>query len=311
MARLLFITSNRIGDAVLSTAALAALCARMPQAQVVVACGPLARDLFRAWPNLEALEPFDKSSGRWTGLQARLAGRRYDLAVDLRGSLITYLLRCGQRIIYRKRAGPPVHKVEEIARCLGVEPGPTVVPRDAKAEADAHAIHAGAGFLALGPGANWIGKTWPPAHFAAAARALSAPGAAFAGAPIVLLGGPGEEAIAAQVAQGLPEAQVINAVGKLDLLAVAALVARAGLFIGNDSGLMHIAAAAGARTLGLFGPSPEVIYGPWGDKTQSIRGPRDYQTLWDFERSQPDTGSLMQDLTVPAVVAAAEGLLQR
>jgi heptosyltransferase III len=311
MPRLLFITSNRIGDAVLSTAALQALCARMPGAGVIVACGPLARDLFRAWPNLEALETFDKSSGRWSGLRARLAGRRYDLAVDLRGSLITYFLRCGRRIIYRKRPGPTVHKVEELARLIGVEAGPTVLPRDAKAEADAAAIFASRDFLALGPGANWIGKTWPAAAFAQAARALSAPGAAFEGAPIVLLGGPGEEAIAAQVAQGLAGVQVINAVGKLDLLATAALVARARLYIGNDSGLMHIAAATGVRTLGLFGPSPETIYGPWGDKTQSIRGPRDYHTIWTSEDMYAVKRSLMEDLTVPAVVAAAEGLLQR
>lgn len=311
MARLLFITSNRIGDAVLSTAALNALCARMPNAAVVVACGPLAKDLFRAWPHLEAVETIDKSSGRWSGLRARLAGKRYDLAVDLRGSLITYLLNCGRRIIYRKRAGQPVHKVEELARLIGAPPGPLLLPRDAKAEADAGAIFAGSDFLALGPGANWIGKTWPATAFAAAARALSTPGAAFAGAPIVLLGGPGEEAMAAEVARGLAGAEVINAVGKLDLLATAALVARARLYIGNDSGLMHIAAATGVRTLGLFGPSPENIYGPWGDKTQSIRGPRDYHTIWTSEDMYAVRRSLMEDLTVPAVVAAAEGLLQR
>ncbi|MFZ4603015.1 MAG: glycosyltransferase family 9 protein, partial [Caulobacterales bacterium] len=68
MPRLLFITSNRIGDAVLSTAALEEAMARLPGASVVIACGELPAPLFRATPGLEQIVTFRKEHGRWMKL---------------------------------------------------------------------------------------------------------------------------------------------------------------------------------------------------------------------------------------------------
>ena len=60
----------------------------------------------------------------------------------------------------------------------------------------------------------------------------------------------------------------VDCVGKGDILASAAAIDRAALFVGNDSGLMHVAAAAGRPTLGLFGPTEWWLYGPWGPRTR-------------------------------------------
>ena len=124
--------------------------------------------------------------------------------------------------------------------------------------------------LALGPTANWHGKVWPAERFVALAGALTAPGAPLAGARPVLLGGPGaaERAMAAPVIAALPEA--LDLVGRLSLPEAAALLARARLFVGHDSGLMHLSAAAGAPTLGLFGPTPAGEYGPVGAAARAV-----------------------------------------
>jgi ADP-heptose:LPS heptosyltransferase len=75
---------------------------------------------------------------------------------------------------------------------------------------------------------------------------------------------------------------------------------------------MHLAAAAGAPTLGLFGPSPESHYAPWGDLTLAVRGPRSYEQIVkasDFDHLAPR--SYMGDLSVDRVFDAAKSLLAR
>jgi ADP-heptose:LPS heptosyltransferase len=81
------------------------------------------------------------------------------------------------------------------------------------------------------------------------------------------------------------------------------------LFIGNDSGTMHLAAAAGAPTLGLFGPSDEQLYGPWGPNTRAVRGPRSYEQIRAVDPSFGQALCHMMDLSVETVAAAAEDLL--
>jgi ADP-heptose:LPS heptosyltransferase len=83
-------------------------------------------------------------------------------------------------------------------------------------------------------------------------------------AAAVVLGGPGlgERAMAAPLLAALPEA--LDLVGAISLPQAAAVLQRAALFIGNDSGLMHLSAAAGAPTIGLFGPTDALTYGPVG-----------------------------------------------
>lgn len=316
MSHLLFITSNRIGDAVLSTAALEDMRQRLTDRygaapSVTVVCGALPAVLFRATPGVKAVITMEKRHGRWSQLWAKLRGARYDVALDLRGSLISFGLNAGKRIIHRK--SPLLrHKLEELAALLQVDnlPAPKL-HLDPQARADADAIHPGAGpLLCFGAGANFIGKRWPPDRFALLARRLCGPGGTLTGARIVLLGAPSDAAINGEIlttlqAMGL---DAVDASGKIDLLAAAALLERATLFIGNDSGLMHIAAAMGAPTIGLFGPSDERVYGPRGPRTKALRG-RAYDDIMAIGYMPLIEHSLMEDLMVDAVEAAAGDLL--
>jgi heptosyltransferase-3 len=79
-----------------------------------------------------------------------------------------------------------------------------------------------------------------------------------------VLGAPDEHREADPVIASLPANRVIDLVGQTDPLLAAAWLARADLYIGNDSGLTHLAAAAGAPTLALFGPGLPARYRPWG-----------------------------------------------
>jgi ADP-heptose:LPS heptosyltransferase len=88
-----------------------------------------------------------------------------------------------------------------------------------------------------------------------------------------------------------------------------ACLKRARLFIGNDSGAMHLAAAAGAPTLGLFGPSDERLYGPWGEQARAIRGHRTLEQIQQVDPQLSQAICHMMDLGVDPVLRAAEQLL--
>jgi ADP-heptose:LPS heptosyltransferase len=114
-----------------------------------------------------------------------------------------------------------------------------------------------AGFLAVHPGSGSPAKNWPFDRFVETARRLSP------GRPWLLVLGPAEDAAAppagAIVARGLP------------LRRLAAVLARAGRFLGNDSGVSHLAAACGTRTLALFGPTDPAQWAPVGQSVRTLR----------------------------------------
>ncbi len=261
--RILFIASNRIGDAVLSTGLLDHLIRRYPRARFTVACGPAAEGVFTRMPQLERLIVMEKRRfGRhWLPLWAAAVGHWWHLVVDIRASAIGWLVPARRRVAMRRRPG---HKTAQLAAILGLSPPPLPVAWTAQPDRDRAALllPPGAPILALAPTANWTGKIWPPERFVALAHALRA--GPLAGARIAVLGGPGaqEHALAAPVLAALPDA--IDLCGQLTLPEAAACIARCALYIGNDSGLTHLAAATGTPTLSLFGPTPAAEYAPAG-----------------------------------------------
>lgn len=314
MSGLLFIGANRIGDAVLATGALHYALSLAPEGPVTIACGGLAAPLYRATPRLAALHMIEKQrwNGHWFALWEKLRRERFDVSVDLRGSLQTYFLSSRRRFVHRK-SSVRRHKVEELTALMDAPNvlAPRLVLDEAARAAAETALPGSEPILALGPGANFVGKRWPAERFAAVARRLAGPGGPLAGARVALMGGPEDHASAQEIAASLDADGVssVDLAGALDLLGCAALLERATLFIGNDSGLMHIAAAAGAPTLGLFGPSDERVYGPYGPRARALRGRPVEEIMTDESYSHLAQRSFMLDLTVDAVEAAAGELL--
>ncbi len=122
--------------------------------------------------------------------------------------------------------------------------------------------------------------------------------------------GAGREEAARTVLASVPQAQQIDMIAKTDPGTAAAALQRCAFYIGNDSGLMHCAAAAESGHLGLFGPSWPHLYQPWGRKTAYVATPQDFARLTAFEGYNPKTleRSLMEGLTVEAVLKVAEDL---
>jgi heptosyltransferase-3 len=297
--RILFITATRLGDAVLSTGLLGYLLAAHPNARFTIACGPVAAPLFARMPRLDRIIPIEKRrwDAHWLGLWAATATTRWDLAVDLRGSALTFLIPAARRAVMRggRRPGP---RLAHLAGTLNLAPPPLPTIWTAPQDRDraASLLPPGTPIIGLGPTANWPGKIWPPARFAALFTALAAE---IPGARAAIFGGPGaqEAALAAPLLAALPGA--IDLTGALTLPEAAACLARCALFVGNDSGLMHLAAASGAATLGLFGPTPASEYAPAGPRAAAVAA------------DGPAGAAAMADLSVPTALAAARTLLDR
>ncbi len=304
---ILFVTSTRIGDAVLSTGLLSHLVARYPDARITVACGVLPAPLFAAVPGVVRVIPLTKRAlaGHWLSLWTEVCMTTWDLVVDLRASALAWLLLARDRRVLR--SGPDArstHRVVELGALFDLDPPPlpTMWVSDADGKAAAALIPGDAPVLGLGATANWLPKIWPAANFAALAERLTAPGAILPGARIAVFGGPDERELAQPLLDALPPERTVDLVGDSGLAVTGACLARCALFVGNDSGLMHLAAAAGTRTVGLFGPSPPARYAPWGDRCRVASSGISYDALVgaaDFDHRKRD--NLMQSLAVEEV----------
>lgn len=311
---ILFITATRIGDAVLSSGLIRRLMEEIPHARFTIVAGPVAAPLFAEMPNLDRVIVFEKTKngGHWFRLWRQVRQQKWGLVVDLRGSAISQLLRRERRAVFKRSTGAPVHKVIEAARLLRIEgepPAPYLFTSEAT-EAYARELTDGKGpILALAPAANWGGKTWPVERFAQVAiQLLDGP---MSGGRLMLLGGPDDSTAVSALRRVIPRERAIDLAGKVDLLTAYACLKRARLFIGNDSGLMHLSAAAGAPTIGLFGPSDEQLYGPWGPDTMVVRGPRSFEQIRAIDPQLQQALCHMMDLPVETVTAAAKDLLAR
>ncbi len=309
--RLLFITATRIGDAVLSTGLLGHLLARHPGMRLTIAAGPAAAPLFAAVPGLDRLIVMEKRRGalHWLALYAAVLGTRWDLAIDLRGSALAWFLPVRERHrVGKGDAGQ--HRVAELGRLLALTPPPA--PRlwigAAHERAAALLVPPGGPVLAVGPAANWRGKQWRAERFAELVARLTGPAGILPGARIAVLAAAHEHAQAMPLLAAIPEARRLDLIGRTDLLTAGAVLRRAALFIGNDSGLMHLAAAAGAPTLGLFGPSPAQRYAPWGAHAAVVQTAIPPSGLLGPGFDHRTTDTLMDSLTVDAAEAAAVGL---
>lgn len=260
---ILFITHTRIGDAVMSSGLLRHLVDKYPDAQFTIACGPLAAPLFAAVPRVARIIVVTKQRFdlHWFKLWAQIRGTRWDIVVDLRRSLMSYVIAAGRRYVVGPIA-PGVHHVAHLTHLLALpQPAPPYIYVDDKHRARAASlIPNGPPVLAIAPVAATLRKTWPAERFAALVeRLLAGP---CHGWRVALIGGPGDEAQAAPLLEALPNA--LRIFSEPDLLTVQAALARCGAFIGNDSGLAHLAASTGITTLALFGPTDPARYGPWG-----------------------------------------------
>ncbi len=298
--RILVRQVNWVGDAVLTLPALDALKQRFPLAEISLLAKPWVRDLFAGHPAVDRIldyrteGPHRGIRGRWR-LARELSQTGFDLAVVLPNSfdaaVIPWLAGIARRAGYPTDGrrwllthpipGPACsagrHHVErylDIVRALGADGTaslrlPVTEERRQKSQRllRDHGIGPEDAIVAVNPGSIYgSAKQWPAERFAAAADTL----ADRCRARIVLVGSERERPILEQVAAGMRR-PTINLAGCTDLGTLVGLLSRADLLLSNDTGAMHIAAAAGTPVLAIFGPTSAQETGPLGACSRIVR----------------------------------------
>lgn len=279
MSAALVLQTSFLGDVVLTTPLLTYLAARGP---VDVVATPAGAAILDGHPAVRRVVAYDKRRadaglGGVRRLAARLRGERYAQAYLAQGSLRTAALAAlagipvrrgfetsGGRWLYTARVR--YRKAEHHARRLldlaapadAPLPRPSLHPAPADHEAAATLLAGApfgdAPFVALAPGSVWGTKRWP--GYPALVGALPAD------VGIVVIGGPEDGAHAAAIAAEAP-GRVLDATGRLRILATAALLARARALVTNDSLPQHLASAMDVPTVTVFGPTvPQFGFGP-------------------------------------------------
>lgn len=308
----LFITSNRLGDAVLSTGLLDHIVRTYPQASITVACGALPSSLFEGMPNLKQVIILKKKKyhGHWLDLWKQVVGTRWDIVVDLRDSAVSRLIRSKNKHVFSKHIDKSLHKVEQMASVMGLDavPDPRIWVSEKQKEEARALIPEGGAILAVGPTANWIGKTWAAERFIEVIEFITKADGILPHALVAVFAAPGEEEGAYKVLNSVPSARRIDVIAKTDPGTAAAALRLCDFYIGNDSGLMHCAAAAGVPTMGVFGPSYPHLYRPWGVNAAYAATPESFDELVDFDGYTPQTldHSLMGSLTTEKITALIE-----
>ena len=293
MSRVLAIKFGGLGDVVQAFGPLARIRAAHPGAELEVLTTPPYAPLFAASGLADRVWDDGRPGSLWrtARMLARLRGRRYARVYDLqtsdRSSLIHAALAPrppewsgiarGASHPHRNPARDAMHTLERQAEQLrdaGIWPGAPTAPGTAPApdlgfmagRDDVAALAPPAPFALLVPGASphRPAKRWPAERYAALARAL-----ADAGVATAVVGGPAERGVGEQIAAASPARDLT---GATDFAQLAALGARAALAVGNDTGPVHLLAAAGAPTLVLFGPdSDPALCAPRGRRVQVLR----------------------------------------
>ena len=225
--KLLFITSTRLGDGVLSTGALNYFIQKYPDAEITVACGPLVAGIFEGAPRVVRVIALTKEyyALHWYKLWLETIGTEWDIVVDLRNSLMSRLIRARKRYIWG-RQDKSKHKVEQIAEVINVSPppAPTLWFNTDTINKAAALVPAGRPILAIGPAANWAAKTWPAENFIELIKKLTAADSILPQARVAVFAAPGEEQTAYKVLNALPLEQRIDVIAKASPVVVAAAI---------------------------------------------------------------------------------------
>ena len=297
--RVVIRSANWVGDAVMSLPAISSVCREVPGAEVVLLAKPWVADLYSEYPGVHRVILYESPGvhegirGRWK-LARELKKERFDLALHLPNSfdsaLVSFLAGIPRRVGYntdgrgillthkvsvdgRAKKGHQVEYYLHLIRSLGlkaVEGVPALqVPRDQIPPAEAILKSAGVGdgpYVGMSPGAQYgSAKEWFPERFGLLGQRVYRE----LGGRFLILGSPGDRVIASQIGAIAGEGAV-DLTGKTTLAQAMALIARCRVFVTNDSGLMHVAAALGVRLVAIFGSTDPSRTGPLGRNSRVI-----------------------------------------
>jgi heptosyltransferase-2 len=322
---------NWVGDTILTTPAIGALHRGFPEARITVVARPWVAPLLEANDDISDIWEVDERNRlKFLAVAARMRRYRFDLGILFPNSFASALLlalggvskrvgydRDGRAILLTDRVAVTedvlkVHQVEYYMNIVGKVCDITNSPRRlvlnvrpsehewVRAFLQGQGVEETELVVGVNPGAHYgSAKRWFPKRFGAVARYC----AQRYGAKVVIIGSKNEVDIAGEVAS-MAEVSVLNFSGQLTLRQLAALIARCSLYITNDSGSMHIAAALNVPLVAIFGSTDWVTTAPYSEKAIVVRKPTECAPC--LLRECPTDHRCMEAITVDDVIQAVD-----
>jgi ADP-heptose:LPS heptosyltransferase len=290
--KILIISSNLIGDTILSTGVVNYFHKIYPHAKFTFLVGPTAGQIYINFPTKEKiiLVKKQKFNLHWLIMYLKVFKIKWDIVIDFRSSFISYLLNKKKKYIFKKNKN--LNHLDQLKDffsinklCLSV-----FTNKNEEAEANQKISHEYK-YIVLFPGGNWKPKIWPIEYFNKLIHFLNDN---FTNLKFIIVGSLKEKRIYFEdIKKNLPDKIFIDLMGK-SLTSTFAYMTKCNLFIGNDSGLMHLSVAANLKTIALFGPTNDKIYGHFNANSFVIRTKESYK---DFEKNTIDiTKSYMNSI---------------
>ena len=329
--KILLRATNWIGDAVMTTPALAAVRASFPQAEIIMLANPLVAQLFQHHPAVDKVMVYDRK-GRHKGWRGFMAGinevqsQHFDLAIlfqnAIEAALLTFAARVPARAGYAtdargfllthpvkiSAADKQLHHTRyylTMLERLGISGGDGKLSLNlTTAEQDwASSVLKTQNVIAVNPGAAYgSAKRWFPERFAQVADTL----AQKYQSTIVLTGGPAEIEIGQDI-QAFMQQDCMNLIGTTSVRQMMAVLASSRMLITNDSGPMHVAAAFDVPIVAIFGPTDHTTTSPASTRVKIVR--KDMDCAPCLLRQCPTDHRCMKAITPDDVISAAVELL--
>lgn len=331
--RILICRLSAIGDCVLTMPLLCALRERYPNAHIAWAVEKAGSLLLEGHPCLDELivvpKGWLKSPRAVWQLRAKLRAGRFDIALDpqslTKSAVLAWLSGAQRRIGFHSPRGRELslvlnrefvaakhsHIVDaqlDLLKPLGIESPPVqfrlpvVADVEAKVDEMIRQMHLGCDFIAINPGAGWESKLWPAERYGIVARAL---GERYQLPAVVVWSGDRERAWAETIVARSGGRALVGP--RTSLPELAAFMRRATMYLGSDTGPLHIAAAVGTPCVALFGPTLPSDCGPYGEQHLSVQKalpPEDRR----LRRHGPNDA--MRKIDPDSAIDACERLLQ-
>lgn len=297
MRNVLIIKLRYIGDVLLATPTVRAIKAVRPDVRVSMMVNRGTEDVLLGNPDLDEIIVLDKGSlTAQSRLIAELRYRRFDTVIDLtdgdRSAFLSWISGAPVRIgfndehrwrgRYYTQVVQPMpspgtrHRIDrdlEALKLMGIQadskdPQLWLTPEEennADQLLDQFGVQRLQSMVILQPGARYWFKAWPPERYAELAeRLMSQYGCQ------VLLGGDDQDIDLAQEIQRMAKSSLVLMAGRTTIKQFAAIAKKSTLFVGSDSGAMHIASAVGTPLVALFGPSSPREWGPRGGPVEVL-----------------------------------------
>ena len=295
--KILVISSNLIGDTILNTGVIKYFSDKNPEAKFTFVIGPSAQSIFKNFKSVENIITVTKKkyNMHWLDIISNCYGKKWDIIIDFRSSLLSYFLKHKKKFIFKKKSN--INHVQQLSDYFGFDCSQLFIETNKEEEELViKDLSNDFKYFVIFPGGNWEPKIWSSKNYNSLLVKILSQNSNI---KFILVGSKSEEEVYLnEITKNIDSNKIVNLFG-VSLTQTAAYMKKSKLFIGNDSGLSHMASAAKLKSIVLFGPTNDKIYGPFMEHSQVIRTKESYDYFKSIKLNK--TRSYMDSISVEKI----------